>query len=59
MSTEKTIKTDDKYGDSISISFIVTLEDILRNSGADFELIHLPDTKTYVLKLNDEIAHLI
>ena len=52
-------KPDDKYGDSISISFIVTLEDILSNSGADWELIRLPDTGTYVLKLNDEIAHLI
>jgi hypothetical protein len=53
------MKTNDKYGDSISISFIVTLEDILKNSGADYELIYLPDSKTYVLKLNDEIAHLI
>lgn len=47
------------YSDSISISLITTLEDILRNSGADWELIYLPDTKTYVLKLNGEIAHLI
>ena len=59
MCTEKSIKTNDPYGDSISISFIVTLEDILSNSGADWELIRLPDTKTYVLKINGEIAHLI
>lgn len=46
-------------GNEVSISLITTLEDILRNSGVEFELIYLPDSGTYVLKLNDEIAHLI
>ena len=47
------------YGDKVSISFIVNLEEILRHSGADWEITYLPDSGTYVLKLNDEIAHLI
>lgn len=46
-------------GNKVSISFITTLEDILCNSGIEFELTYLPDSGTYVLKLNDEIAHLI
>lgn len=47
------------YDDKISTSFLVTLEEILSHSEVDWELIHLPDTGTYVLKLNGEIAHLI
>ena len=54
MANEKTT-----MGDKVSISLIVTLEDILRSSGSDWEIIYLPDTGTYVLKLNDEIAHII
>lgn len=49
----------DKYGDKVSTSFIITLEELLSRSGAEWELIYLPETGTYVFKLNDEIAHLI
>lgn len=40
------------------ISFIVNLENILQNSGAEWEIEYVPGDGSYILRLNDEAVRI-